>query len=252
MYKISTVLLGLLQITQLHAALHLNDQKTLDIPIPKRGLTRLSVQDDVIQDIFVYPQMIEGQAVQESLQLHKSGHVFLAPESLSQPFYLTIMTQKGKVQDLKIIPGSHSSGPVILAPPAPEVDPYQATRHHQKRMEAALMAALQGFSPPGFHKIPLDDESRTEEQGEIQKTGVGIYQQKAYRIEVYILDNRGELELFLTPSLFLSASDLAVIFDQPSLKARGQVRMALLRKVISPSSPSQGPLPLSLTKTHKG
>lgn len=250
MHKISTVLLGMLQITQLHAALYLNDQKTLEVPIPRRGLTRLSVQDDVIQDIFVYPQMIESTPVQDSLQLHKSGHVFIAPDTLSQSFYLTVMTQKGKVQDLKIMPGSQGNGPVILKLPAPQADPQEVRQKHQKRMEAALMAAVQGFAPPGFQSISLEGRSESEEQGDIQKTCIGAYTQKAYRIDVYTLENKGDREIFLSPSLFLGPSDLAVVFDQPSLTSGGQVCMAILRKV-APRTPSSQ-APLSLTQNQQG
>ena len=94
--SIKAALLGLLTASTACAALPLNDQQTLTVQVSKNSLTRVSVQDDVIQDIFVYPQLIQGQMVQDSLQLHKSGHVFIAPEGLNQSFYLTLMTGRGR------------------------------------------------------------------------------------------------------------------------------------------------------------
>jgi hypothetical protein len=252
MRKINRGLLAFLQLGPLHAAVHLNDQQTLEIVIPQDSLTRLSVQEDVIQDIFVYPQMIGGHLVQDSLQLHKAGHVFIAPEQMSQPFYLTVMTQKGKVQDLKVIPGSHGSGPVILMVAVPDRQKEIAKQHHQKRQEAALMAALQGFVPPDFHKVSF--EKTSEEPGDIQKIQVEAYVNQSSRIDVYTLDNRRDREIFLTPALFLGPSDLAVVFDGSSLPAGGQVRLAILRQGISSPSASRKPISLTPTptSTHKG
>lgn len=248
MRKTSLYLLALFQAGYLQAAVHLNDQKTLEIKVPQHRLTRLSVQEDVIQDIFVYPQMIDGHLVQDSLQLHKAGHVFIAPEQLSQPFYLTVMTQKGKVQDLKVMPGSHSSGPVILTVPVPDLSAQETKKHHKRRLEAALMAALQGLTPPNFSKSSFENSS--QEQADVQKTQVEAYQGQSHRIDVYTLDNRGDKEIFLTPSLFLSPSDLAVVLDDSSLPAGGQIRFAILRKGMQ--SAASSPKPISLTLNHQG
>ena len=242
-------MLAALQTGTLHAALEMNDQKILEIPISGRGLTRLSVKDDVIQDIFVYPLLIDEISVRESLQLHKSGHVFIAPDGLSQPFYITVMTQKGQVQDLKLTPTPQPGGPLILTRPAPPVDPHTATRVHHQRLEAALMAAVQGVQPPGFQSLSL--EPAPEDSGDIQKHPVIAYGRQYDRINVYELENTGDREVFLTPALFLSPSDLAVVFDQPSLPAHGKIRMAILHQVKSRANTS-APHPLSLIPPHKG
>lgn len=247
MRRTNKAIMALLSIMPLQAAVHLNDQKTLEIKVPQHSLTRLSVQEDVIQDIFVYPQMIGGHLVQDSLQLHKAGHVFIAPDVLTQPFYLTVMTQKGKVQDLKVMPGSHGSGPVILTIAVPDKRVEVEQQHNKKRLESALMAALQGLTPPNFSKVSVENVS--EESNDVQKTHVEAYRSSSACIDVYTLNNSSSREIFLTPVLFLGPSDLAVVFDQPSLTPGGQVRLAILRQGMSISSSSK---PLSLTQNHKG
>ena len=208
----------------------------------------MSVHDDVIQDIFVYPQMLGGHLVQDSLQLHKSGHVFIAPEGLSQPFYLTVMTQKGKVQDLKVIPGAQSAAPIILTTAVPDQRVERAQQHQRKQQEAALVAALQGLTPPDFTKTAI--EVTSEDQGKIGKRRVEAYLNQRYGIDVYVLENQSDREIFLTPELFLGASDLAVMFDAPSLPAGGHMRMAILRQRLPPQRAVLKPI--SLTQIHKG
>lgn len=238
-------LIAALQLTPLQAGLSLNDQKILEVRVSKHTPTRLSVQDDIIQDLIVYPQLIAGHVVTDSL-MHKAGHVFIIPEDLPQPFHLTIMTQKGKVQDLKIIPSVSGEAPIVLTQPVADHKARDADQHHRKKLEAAMSAALQGFLPPGFEKIPWP--STSEIQGEVEKTRVSAYRHKAYRLEVYTLDNRGDREISLSPSMFLGPSDVAVVFDQSSLAAGGQVRLAILHQ----DRPVSSPRPISLTNNRKG
>ena len=99
MNKTSLIAGLLVSVMPAYAAVPMNDQQVMEVSISGKGLTRLSVQGDVIQDIFVYPFMVGEVVTHESIQLHKSGHVFIAPDGFKGSFYLTVMTQKGQVQD---------------------------------------------------------------------------------------------------------------------------------------------------------
>ena len=59
---------------------------------------------------FVHPAEVQGH-----VQLHK-GHVFVAPQGLSvkNPLFITILTEDGIVQDLKLIPGGKKAAPIVL------------------------------------------------------------------------------------------------------------------------------------------
>lgn len=45
--------------------------QVMEMSIAHKGLTRLSVKGDAIQDIFVYPFMVGNVATGDSIQLHK-------------------------------------------------------------------------------------------------------------------------------------------------------------------------------------
>ena len=150
MNKTSLFLLGMTGFVSAYAAVPMNDQQVMEVSISGKGLTRLSVQGDVIQDIFVYPFMVGEVVTHESIQLHKSGHVFIAPDGLKGSFYLTVMTQKGQVQDLKLSPSLQKAAPLVLTLPDPEVNREEAEKENRKILEKYVLAALQGIPPRGL------------------------------------------------------------------------------------------------------
>ena len=78
------------------ASLTMDDQKVLDVSIGNKGLTRITVKGDSIEEILVHPV-----SLQENLR-HHGGHLFISPEGLKEPLYVTVMTQKGLTQDLQL------------------------------------------------------------------------------------------------------------------------------------------------------
>ena len=124
----------------------------------------------------------------------------------------------------------------------------------KKKLEAALTAAVLGLTPPGFTQDTLETTPGAQVSGDVHKTLVSRYHNMAYRLEVYTLEHQGSRKIFLTPSLFLGPHDLAVVFDQTSLKAGDTVRMAILKK--HRGMPSKVPPSLKSrtqpTSTYKG
>ena len=205
----------------------LSESQIREVSISKTGLTRLSVKGDVIQDIFVYPFMAGSVAMSEVIQLHKSGHVFIAPEGLKEPFYLTVMTQKGQVQDLKLTPASQKNVPLVLTFPEREATPEEVLQKDRKILDAYLLAALQGLPPRGFTQKALTSPS-VHQMGDLMVKPMSEYTSERYRLSVFELENRGDKDLSLMPEIFLSSEDLAVSFEQPVLEPQGKGRMAIL------------------------
>lgn len=226
MKKISLIAGWLASAANVQAAVPMNDQQVMEVSISSKGLTRLSVTGEVIQDIFVYPFMVGDAVTSESIQLHKSGHVFIAPDGIREPFYLTVITRKGHVQDLKLSPSVQKSAPLVLTLPAPEETPLEA----KKVLEKHLLAALQGIPPRGFARGSTNDVPALD-RGDIKTVVTAVYTLGRERVAVYELENTGEKEIPLRPEAFLSPSDLAVVFDKPLLKPREKVRMAVLSEL---------------------
>jgi hypothetical protein len=236
MNKTSLIAGLLVSVMPAYATVLMNDQQVMEVSISGKGLTRLSVQGDVIQDIFVYPFMVGEVVTHESIQLHKSGHVFIAPDGLKGSFYLTVMTQKGQVQDLKLSPSLQKAAPLVLSLPDPEVNREEAEKENRKILEKYVLAALQGIPPRGFKVLTFPDAS-CRKLGDIYLTPVASYTSSSHRLNVFDLENKGDKDIVLMPEFFLSSDDLSVAFEKPTLMTQDKVRMVILSQAQSHSIP---------------
>lgn len=122
-------------------------EKVIALKIAQTGLTRVSVQDDKIQDIFVTPSEAAS-----SIQLHQSGHVFVSAEGLS-PVSMTVITERGVVQDLRLTPVSQPPSPVILKERRPLPPPVSLQRPARTADEILADFVFRGGSL-GFDPVP--------------------------------------------------------------------------------------------------
>lgn len=230
MKKISMRVFLLAGIANVQATVPMNDSRVMEISVSNKGLTRLSVRGDVIQDIFVYPFMIGDVATDESIRLHKSGHVFIASDGIKQPFYLTVITRKGQVQDLKLSPAVQKAAPLILTLPEGTQDLEKQFQKDRKVLNASLLAALQGITPLGFIPVPVNDVT-VRQKDHLKIIPVTVYRSPRYRLSVFDLENTGERDITLMPEFFLSADDTATVFEKTALTSHKKIRMAILREL---------------------
>jgi|GEM_PF-4218762 len=72
----------------------LHADSLLELQIAKDGPTRISIEGEKINDIFIHPQAAAEVAV------HDSGCLFILPQQDSSKLYLTLIGENGTVQDL--------------------------------------------------------------------------------------------------------------------------------------------------------
>ncbi len=71
-----------------------DSNKTLILNLAKDGYTRILFKDEIITDVFFYPE----DALQVSI--HNSGYLVVMPLSNELPVQLTVTTRNGVTQDL--------------------------------------------------------------------------------------------------------------------------------------------------------
>ena len=89
----------------------MDESKSIEISISKENLTRITVKDDRVANIFG----ITGEYVLEADE--ELGQVFIRPIGLggtSKPIHLTLTTEKGHTQDLRLIPKDQAPEALIL------------------------------------------------------------------------------------------------------------------------------------------
>src|SRR3546814_19828427 len=117
----------------------MESKSVLEIVISVKILTRLSVEGDKIEYFFVYPSEVD-----ENLSLHKSVNVFVVPEELKSPIFLSLVTTSGHTQNLKITTNSQKqTAPIILKVPKKNM-----TSHEKENSTSEILKEfIQGNIP---------------------------------------------------------------------------------------------------------
>lgn len=72
----------------------LHADSVLELQVAKNGPTRINIEGEKINDIFIHPRDAAEVA------MHDSGSVFLLPQASKDKVYLTIVGENGTTQDL--------------------------------------------------------------------------------------------------------------------------------------------------------
>lgn len=98
-------------ITTAQAAIEhpLNEFKVIEAPISKQGLTRIAIKEDRIFNVFG----ITGEYILEADE--DQGQIFIRPSEFNnKPINLTLTTEGGHTQDLRLIPQDKNPEAIIL------------------------------------------------------------------------------------------------------------------------------------------
>jgi type-F conjugative transfer system secretin TraK len=135
----------------------LDESKSIELSISKQNLTRITVKDDRIANVFG----ITGEYVLEADE--ELGQVFIRPVDLggtSKPIHLTLTTEKGYTQDLRLVPKDQTPTTLILEEGTQEtlLSRGSATQVSIARdeIEGLLEACQEGRIPLGYKVAPLD------------------------------------------------------------------------------------------------
>ena len=145
----------------------LDDSKSIEISISKENLTRITVKDDRVANVFG----ITGEYVLEADE--ELGQVFIrpiGPGGTNKPIHLTLTTEKGHTQDLRLIPKDQAPTALILEERQQETLLSQGSMAHvsaaqvsatrvsiaRDEIEGLLQACQEMRIPLGYKVAPLD------------------------------------------------------------------------------------------------
>jgi type-F conjugative transfer system secretin TraK len=132
----------------------LNNLKVIEVPISQTGLTRITVQEDRISHVFGMRGEYEMEADESS------GQVFIRPqEHVLGPISLTLTTEGGHTQDLRLIPKNQPPEALILkAEGVDKVSSRVSVNDHISRneIENLLYACAEDRIPSGYKEVPLE------------------------------------------------------------------------------------------------
>ena len=156
----SKFLILLLAGTTVHAATirTLDEMKVIEVPISQQGLTRLKVQDDRILHVF-------GNAGEYVLETDENqGQIFVRPIPLegtpSKPISLTLTTESGHTQDLRLVPKDQAPEALILKTDTTIQQEIKKERRasaplFREEVEGLILALQEGRIPLGYKEMPI-------------------------------------------------------------------------------------------------
>ena len=199
-------------------ALTLNARQVLSISVATQALTRITAADKLIQDVFVHPAEVQGH-----VQLHK-GHVFVAPQGLSvkNPLFITILTEDGIVQDLKLIPGGKKAAPIVLesADAAPKI----------QTLGAIMADFVSGKVAPGFLLYGIaPDRMLLKKDKRLTIRPLNSFTNGQYVIHHYLVATDKSHNIQLHEKYFTQPGDVVVALTQHSVTSKQHALLLIAR-----------------------
>lgn len=200
----------------------LDSSKVIEFKISKTGLTRISIDNDSIEDVYAYP------AEPDLITHHKSGHVFVTPDELEIPVYLTVITRRGAAQDLRLIPVSKKAEPILLKYEEPKKDSLPESASPQDASALFLAQFMKGKVPNGFLSVAASEVSRGE--GPVEAILEKAYQNNQFRVLVFAVKNESPERRTLDNKVFWGTGDIALAFDHPTLAPEETAKMFVVQQ----------------------
>lgn len=197
----------------------LNDLKVIEAEISRQGLTRITAKDDRILNVFG----ITGEYVLETDE--EQGQIFIrpmGPGSLNH-ISLTLTTEKGHTQDLRLAPIDKPPEALILQAEEPSKEGL-AKKHVQSianrdELEALIQACQEERIPVGYKPMPLDLVPK--------KTGT---QHKEYRL---VREIRGPHLKGLTYEV-KNTSQIPLVMAEQSFADRDVIAVSMPLRILTP------------------
>jgi type-F conjugative transfer system secretin TraK len=225
---LSMALLGGVLLSQPCLALQtfkmVDQQKTTAI-LSKEHYTRISVEEDRIQQIFGAEGIFDIQSDDER------GQIFLKPfhSSLSKPVSITIVTEGGITQDIRLMPRPVEAQSILFKPE--ELMATEAPKVKSYRGE--LVELMQGMVYENFledyDKMPLKTVERPAKEG-LEIEPVSFYLGDRYVGRLYTLKNIGDVPVSLSEQEFSKGGDVALLLVSQTLLPKQTTRLYVITK----------------------
>lgn len=136
----------------------LDERHVIETDISREGLTRIAVKGDRIAHVFG----LAGEFLLETDE--DQGQIFIRPQGLGseRPISLTITTEGGKTQDLRLKPASKNPEALVLTEAVNHSHRKEEKRHISREdIIELLKACKEGHIPQGFVIRPVDLKEQT-------------------------------------------------------------------------------------------
>ena len=237
---VSKFLILLLAGTTAHAAIirTLDEMKVIEVPISQQGLTRLKVQDDRILHVF-------GNAGEYVLETDENqGQIFVRPTPLEgaplKPISLTLTTEGGYTQDLRLVPKDKAPEALILKTDTilqQEIEKVSLNEERRaftplfrEEVEGLILALQEGRIPLGYKEMPISLTTLNEPYQRIRELQGQTLRGFTYHVQNETQDHLVLSEPELAKDLFAHRS----LGEGATLKPNRVIALLISKKDLTP------------------
>jgi type-F conjugative transfer system secretin TraK len=208
------------------------DHQKTELTISKTELNRIAISGDRIQQVFGAEGLFDVQTDDEGGQIFlKLNQGFGALESKSMT--ITLITEDGLTQDLKLVPQAIDSQSILLKPSLHvEASTYTnaSVENPLQEILTLMKAMVRNEDLNGFTKTPCEALANAETLPNIEQTCLTSYLGEKLEGSRYTLVNKGETPLQLKEEDFANPDFLALTFSKSTIHPQEQVTFYVISR----------------------
>lgn len=214
------------------------DQQSTKITISNTEQNRIAVLGDRIQQVFGAEGTFDVQTDEEGGQIFlivaKTGFASaLQTSSLAKPMTITIITEEGLTQDLKLVPQSIESQSILLKPVLSM--PEEPKQNRLQQAIQLLKALVKNEGLIGYMKMPFNRHSHTHCSQltpfkSLKADLIMTYQGEKFEGKTYTLLNQGKEPIFLKESDFVHSGDLVLSLSKSLIQVGEQITLYVVSR----------------------
>ncbi len=197
-----------------HQVLKLDSSKRIVAKIGKDSMNRISIENDRIFQVFGDAECYEIQTEE------RTGQIFIKPtqENGTKPLSMTLITENGMTQDLKLIPSFDTASSLVLQGEKIPVKNSSLTPQENLMKSIKLVATEKAIL---IHEKTISHDEKKPSHiffNKVSLTFLGTYQSGDYRGYKYKVKNRTKKVLHLCEKDFFTRDEKAIALKKTTLQ----------------------------------
>lgn len=215
------------------------DQQGTKVIISQREQNRIAVLGDRIQQVFGADGTFDVESDEDGGQIFliaaKSGFSKFDAPSVIKPMTITIITEEGLTQDLKLIPKDIEAQSILFKPTLALPEEPKENQNHLQQVINLLKAMVKNEELGGYTKIPLEKVPpplplRAIPFKSLKLRHIATYKGVQFTGKIYTLLNLGKEALSLKESDFVSPQDISLSLSKPVIHGHETITLYVVTR----------------------
>ncbi|HUX80187.1 MAG TPA: type-F conjugative transfer system secretin TraK [Alphaproteobacteria bacterium] len=209
------------------------DQQSTQILISQTEQNRIAVVGDRIQQVFGGEGSFDVQSDEEGGQIFlrlSSGSSFGENQSFSsKPITITMITESGLTQDLKLISKPIESQSILFKPHSLPLEEHNQVPSQLQIITTLMKEVVRGGSLKGYIKSRLTQPDRILSK-DLKLELLALYKGEAFEARIYTLENQGNCPILLKEQNLALQRDVALHLSKGTLRPQEKTKLYIISR----------------------